>query len=107
MSRGSRERHKQMSTKVPHWHDFYTEGLKQGRTETEINEEFSELCRKKEMEEFLLKRVDLKTPHKCSASPVTTVPHEPILGDIVILQSRAKEWLKTNQPVTEKPESKE
>ena len=99
-----------MSTNVPPWHDFYTEGLKQGRTEKDINEEFSELCRKKEMEEFLLKRADLKTPHECPVSPVVTVPHEPISKDSVIIQSHAEEfkaWLARPPPENEPSQTEE
>ncbi len=58
------------------WPKMYAEGIASGRTEKEINEEFSKLCRKREMEKLLLERVDLKTPHKCAASPVLVVPYE-------------------------------
>lgn len=55
---------------------MYAEGIASGRTEKEINEEFSGLCRKMAMERVLRERSDLKTTHNCSASPILAVPYE-------------------------------
>ena len=58
------------------WVNMYYDGIQQGRTLKEINEQFSELCRKNAMGALMRARQDLNTPHKCSASPIVTLACE-------------------------------
>jgi hypothetical protein len=55
---------------------MYYDGIQQGRTLKEINEEFSKLCRKNAMDALMRERQDLSTPHKCSAVPIVTLASE-------------------------------
>ncbi len=58
------------------WVNMYYDGIQQGRTLKEINEEFSKLCRKNAMDALMRERQDVNTPHKCSAVPIVTLACE-------------------------------